>query len=132
MESWRRVWREGVAPQLSDAGLGALRGGLESDDPQLIRGDTTAPPPILAVRDWPCEGGCAIAYPFWKGDGLETVGEVEEKFALVSYEAARLLGEDSAIRYFANWFDGAPWKEVRESLLAEVNLEIERRAASAA
>ena len=34
MESWRKVWREGVAPLLSTHSLEALRRGLLNDDPR--------------------------------------------------------------------------------------------------
>src|SRR5262245_47057775 len=32
MESWQKVWREGLAPQISAAGLEALRGAAGGDD----------------------------------------------------------------------------------------------------
>ena len=35
MESWRKVWREGVEPLLSTQALEVLRCGLASDDPRL-------------------------------------------------------------------------------------------------
>ena len=40
------VWREGVVPQLSTAGLEALQNALESDDPTLIQGQNLLPPPL--------------------------------------------------------------------------------------
>ena len=46
MESWRKVWREGLAPLLSDNSLRALRRALVEDDPRLIQGATTTPPPL--------------------------------------------------------------------------------------
>jgi len=51
MESWRKVWREGVAPLLSTRSLETLRHGLVTDDPQLQQGATTTPPPLQCVQD---------------------------------------------------------------------------------
>src|SRR5438105_3101970 len=81
MEPWRRVWRDGLAPQLSIRALQALRDALAEDDPCLIQGGTTTPPPLLSVADWPVEEACLIAYCGWRGEGLKTVAEVEEYFA---------------------------------------------------
>ena len=36
MESWRKVWRDGLAPEISMAGLDALRRALLGDDPRLL------------------------------------------------------------------------------------------------
>jgi hypothetical protein len=59
----------------------------------------------------------------WQGEGLGTVGEVEEYFARVCYEADCNLGEAGAVRYFINWYDETPRDEMRRNLLAEVNTE---------
>ena len=45
MESWRRAWRVGLAPGLSRAGLEALSAALLRNDPRLLQGATTSPPP---------------------------------------------------------------------------------------
>ena len=127
MESWRKVWREGLAPVLSTNGLRALRRGLVSDDPRLTQGSTTTPPPLQCVLDWPVEGACVMGYCAWQGDGLESVGEVEEYFAKVCFEADQRLGEPAAVRYFLNWFDDTPRDEVRRELLTEVNRALAER-----
>lgn len=46
MESWRRVWREGFAPAMSDAALTALRAGLANDDERIVQGSTTVSHPL--------------------------------------------------------------------------------------
>ncbi len=120
MKVWQKVWREGVEPLLSGKGLEALRKALETDDGRLQQGVTTTPPPLMCVQDWPCEGACALGYCGWKGDGLETVGEVEEFFARMCYEVDVRMGEPAAVRWFLNWFDETPRDEMRKSLLAEV------------
>lgn len=120
MESWRYVWRNGFVPSISTAGLQALKTALETDDPRLTQGSTTTPPPLMAVQDWPCEGACGVGYAGWQGDGLETVGKVEEYFAKLCFEADQRLGEPAACRWFLNWFDDTPRDEMRRELLAEV------------
>ena len=130
MESWRMVWRSGLAPVLSTAGLTTLRDALESDDHRLVQGATTTPPPLMCVQDWPVEAACALGYCGWVGDGLETVGEVEEFFARMCFAIDQRLGEPAGCRWFLNWFDETPRDEMRRLLLAEVARALtERRLA---
>jgi hypothetical protein len=130
MDSWRKVWREGLAPQLSTAALEALERGLHSDDARLIQGATTTPPPLQCVQEWPVEAACALGFCGWQGENLETVAEVEEFFARTCFEADQRLGEPAAVRWFLNWFDDTPREEMRRLLLTEVGRTLaERRAA---
>src|SRR5207237_9835355 len=108
LTAWQRVWHEGIAPQLSLASLRALVSALQSDDPTLVQGATTVPPPLQTVQDWPVEAACALAFAGWQGQGLVTVGQVEEFFARVCYEADQRLGETAACRWFLNWIDETP------------------------
>lgn len=124
MESWRTVWREGFAPVLPTRCLEALRVGLESDDPRLVQRCTITPPPLMCVQDWPVEAADAIAYAGWQGEGLVTVGEVQEFFARACFEADQRLKEAAACRWFLNWFDDTPRDELRRELLAEVELAL--------
>jgi|SRR5581483_1428701 len=146
MDSWRKVWREGVAPQLSEHALLCLKTALETDDPRLVQGQTTTPPPLQCVRDWPVEGGCAIGFcgavenggllPEDDPDHPEArsrapaaeVWKVEEYFAAVCHEADQRLGEPAAVRWFLNWFDETPRDEMRALLLPEVELALAGRA----
>ena len=130
MESWRTVWREGFAPVLTLKGLEALRGALTSDDPRLVQGSTTTPPPLMCVQDWPVEAACALGFCGWQGDGLETVAEVEEFFARMCFEVDQRLGEPAACRWFLNWFDETPRDEMRALLLTEVSRTLGQRRAS--
>jgi hypothetical protein len=127
MESWRKVWREGLAPVLSTTGLDALRKALQSDDTRLLQGATTTPPPLQCVQDWPVEAACGLGYCGWQGEGLETVAEVEEYFARVCFEVDQRLGEPAACRWFLNWFDETPRDEMRGLLLAEVHRTLAQR-----
>jgi hypothetical protein len=127
MESWRKVWREGVVPLLSTAGLEALRQALVTDDARLLQGATTAPPPLQCVQDWPVEAACALGFCGWQGEGLETVAEVEEFFARMCFEIDQRLGEPAACRWFLNWFDETPRSEMREQLAAEIIRAVAQR-----
>jgi hypothetical protein len=129
MESWRHVWRKGLAPLLSDAHLQALRKALREDDPRLRQGQTTDPPPLQCVQDWPCEGACLVGYAGWQADGLQTVGEIEEFFARMCYRMDENMGEPAACRWLLNWYDDTPRLKMRENLLSEVELEIMTRDA---
>lgn len=131
MESWRKVWRKGFAPLISEAGLKALHKALSMDDPRLTQGSTTTPPPLICVQDWPCERACALGFCGWQGDGLQTVGEVEEHFARLCFNADQRLGEPAACRWFLNWFDDTPRDEMRQALTAEVEYELTRRQTAA-
>lgn len=131
MESWRMVWRDGFAPVLSTTGLCALRDALRGDDHRLTQGSTTTPPPLLCVQDWPVEGACALGFCGWHGDGLESVGEVEEFFAKCCFEADNRLGEPAACRWFLNWFDDTPRDDMRRDLLSEVEQALAERVPEA-
>lgn len=127
MESWRTVWRDGFVPGLSTNALTALRMALETDDPHLVQGATTTPPPLMCVKDYPVEGACALGFCGWQGEGLDSVGETEEYFARCCFEADQRLGEAAACRWFLNWFDETPRNEMRRELMAEVDLAISSR-----
>jgi hypothetical protein len=128
MESWRIVWRDGFAPGLSTAGLAALRDALRVDDVRLVQGSTTTPPPLMCVQGWPVEAACALGFCGWQGDGLATVGEVEEHFAKACFDADVRLKEAAACRRFLDWFDDTPRDEMRRELLAEVERSLAERA----
>lgn len=130
MERWRKTWRVGFAPQLSVKQLSALAHALATDDPRLIQGATSTPPPLDGVQDWPVEAACAIGFCGWQGDGLTTVGKVDQFLAGCCYAAAVLMGEPAACRWFLNWFDETPRDEMRRLLLPEVRRELRRRRAA--
>jgi hypothetical protein len=127
MESWRKVWRKGVAPLLSNPALESLQRALTEDDARLLQGSTTTPPPLQCVQDWPVEAACALGFCGWQGEGLETVAEVEEFFARTCFEVDERLGEPAACRWFLNWFDETPRDEMREKLSAEVARALAQR-----
>ncbi len=122
MESWRKVWRDGVAPLLSVDGLEALRQALATDDVRLIQGATTTPPPLQYVH-WPVKAACLISYAgvdLCGGFDHATVGDVEEFFTRMCVDIDQRLGEPAGCRWFLNWFDETPRDEMRALLLPEV------------
>ena len=120
MEKWRRVWRTGIAPQLSRPALLALQSALRRDDVRLLQGVVTAPPALEANADCGVVGGCAICLSGWLGEGRESVAAVEEYFSAICEAADEAVGEPAACRFFFNWFDAAPRAEMRREMLAEV------------
>lgn len=132
MESWRIVLRDGLFKVLNCEHLAVLHQAMLTDDPRWIQGTTTIPPPLTCMQDFPVEAADAIGICGWIGDGFRTVGEVEEFFAKKCYEMDQILGEPAACRWWLNWHDDAPRETVRTELLAEIELELSRRAAGVA
>lgn len=128
-QAWQKVWREGLSPSISLKGLLALAEALRNNDPRLTQGSTTTPPPLMCVQDWPVEAACALGFCGWQGDGLTTVGEVEEFFAKCCFEADERLGEPAACRWFLNFWDDTPRPECFRLVLQEVDDELAKRAA---
>jgi hypothetical protein len=143
MKTWREVWREGIAPQMSRKALAGLLEALERDDPRLVQGTTTIPPPLFSVQDWPVEGGCGIGYcgavengglvpaVGWDGplayDANNTfakVGAVEEYFARVCYQCDQAINEPAGCRHFLNWFDDTPRDQMILELIPEVAMAL--------
>lgn len=129
MESWRTVWRK-AAPLLPTKGLEALGRALRADDPRLVQGCTTPPPPLVCVQGWPTEAACLLGYCGWQSGTLkdETVECVEEFFARTCYEIDQIMGKPADCRWLLNWYDETPRDRMRAELLPEVELELARRS----
>lgn len=131
--TWQQVWREGIAPQFDRAQLLALREALANDDPRLLQGATTEPPPLLCVQDWECKGACAISYAGVQalgGFGAATVGAVEEFFARACHECGERMGVPAAERFFLNAWDDTPRAQIVPELLAEVERALAGKVAA--
>lgn len=122
MKAWQKVFREGIVPNVEPGGLLSLYEALANDDPRLIQGATTTPPPLQCVSDWPCECACPIGWTTFRGNPEVTVGDVEEDFAMVCFEADQILGLPAACREFINWWDDGNYEQVRRELKAELKL----------
>jgi hypothetical protein len=112
---------------VSEESLAALEDGLRTGDGRLVQKTTTSPPPMPCVSDWPCEGACLVGYCGWRGDGLETVGEVEEYFARMCFEIDRAIGEAAGCRWLLNWYDESPMAEVVAEVIPAIHRERARR-----
>ncbi len=129
MENWRRVFREGVLPLLSEKEAAALRKGLADGDPELVRGRVSESRFIPDGRGYsplPCHGACLCGYAGWKGGPLETCGEVEEFFDEIAKGCAERCGHAS-IRHLTGAWDEADAVEggeefLRRELVAEIDL----------
>lgn len=130
MENWRKAWRRGLAPLLPTKGLEALAKALAEDDPRLLQGATTDPPPLECVQDMKVAAACAVGFCGWQGQGLETVIEVSEFFANTTFASTQTLGSCAETCQFLNWFDETPRAEMRRELLPEVWETLARRRAA--
>jgi hypothetical protein len=129
VEAWRKEWLQGIVPQLTRAGLRGLLKALEQDSPRLITGATTSPPPLQCMANEPVEACCPLCWALLDGGQLYaiSVGMLEERFAQACWDADQRLGEPTAMRYFLNWVDETPRREMRRELLAEVKLALTQR-----
>jgi hypothetical protein len=132
MESWKKVWRDGLVPLLSTRELEALRRGLVRDDARLLQHATCSPPPSEIFHDEAVEGACALGYCAWQADGVETVGQLDGFFVRTCLAADEALGEPAACRHFLNWFDETPRAQMRWELLQEVMRAVKQRHTAAA
>lgn len=145
VESWHLVWREGFLPSFTTDELLQILQALKTDDPRLSQGSTTTPPPLMCVQDWPVECGCLFAYvgairhggfdrnrDDTKNDNPASVGQCEEEFARLCFDADQRLGEPAACRWFLNWFDGEPRDRMRAELAAEIETNLRQRATATA
>jgi hypothetical protein len=132
MESWKKIWRDGLVPHLSTRELETLRHALVRDDARLIQHSTCCPPPSEIFKEEEVEGACAVGFCGWQADGLATVGQVEEFFIRTCQAADEALGEPAACRHFLNWFDETARDDMRRQLLPEVNRALNQRRSAAA
>jgi hypothetical protein len=126
---WQWAWREGVAPQLSTAGLKALQNALESDDPTLIQGQNLLPPPLKSHESENVVAACAICFAAWKGDYREaaSVAEIDARFAEICFRAGELLNQPDGVGSFLTQYDSWTREEMRQNLLPEVRLALSVR-----
>lgn len=138
-ELWRKTWRQGFVPLLSDAQLASLRKAIVEDDPRLVQGRT-----FVAANGYDSPfltehlvgGACLVGWCGWQVDGLSKVSEVLDYFRRFCHRVINSMGRPSEdgcykVNEFLRWFDETPREEMRRELLAEINLAQAERAASA-
>lgn len=127
MENWRRVFRDGVCPNLTGVMLAALETGLAADDVALMQGCTVSPPPLQCMAECEVAGACLLTYAGWKGMGFSKVYQAEDWFAWLCHQTDVRMNEPAAYRYVSCWWDDTPRDEARRLVLEEVRREIARR-----
>lgn len=133
MKQWQRVWRDGIAPQLSNEELAALESLLAANDVRLLQGMTCYPPylDVLPVgSDHNARGiecGCPITMALRDAETISTVGEAQAAFHRIIDACDAKFGEAAACRWWLSFWDDGSRKEVVPALLAEVRLALAAR-----
>jgi hypothetical protein len=148
---WQAAWHYGLAPNLKEKGLLALRHALMADLPHVAQRYTTWPLPT------DCEDGdplyarpqghlsphkaCPLGYCGWRGDDLDTIGQVHAYVAGLftaananldaAWRAGR-LAEPVTVAAFLHWVDDSDRAEMWAGLIKEIELELARRAHTSA
>lgn len=119
VESWRSSWRKYIVHKFTRERLVELWSMLLTDDPRIIRHQTTEPSDFIVYHDHPCFGGCPGAWAYI-GQGA-TVGYVNEKFEhmLAEFRDRSGLG----LAPFLWWWDSI--HNHRSQVLAELAAEID-------
>jgi hypothetical protein len=127
MELWRRVWREGFAPNLPIKGLRSLRNALVADNPALIQGSTCYPPCLQELASMNVEACCPITYCGYGAGIAPTVGKADVFFQEMCDLCDQHFAHPSQCGQFLSWVDDVPRDEMRRELLSEVELAIKCR-----
>ena len=134
------IWTDAIAPMLPTAGLAALARALRYGSRELIEEETAQPFGGCDFRPQPtCVGACAIAFPLWKGHGLQTSPEVEDAFDKVTEQVNQKFrsGEfvhlpERPVNVFLFFWDDPQInrKKKRQQLYKAVRKELEKRKES--
>ena len=127
VDAWRSTLRKGFIPLMSTGALVGAGAGAGDGRPEVDPGGDDHAPALQAVQDWPCEAADFVGYGGWQGDGLDTVGEVEEFFARLCFECDNRLGEPAGCKHWLNYWDETPRNEAFENALWEVRYALETR-----
>lgn len=121
-----KVWQEGAAIELTTEELTCLRDALARDDPALIQGSSVSPSmdfghPII------CEGACLLGYGPWKTQAIIYVRRVADALLELWLRIGARMGDESACRHLAKWWDTAPRAEAVAEMLGLVDAELAKR-----
>ncbi len=130
MENWRAIFREGLAPLLSDDALHALRAALEGDDARLLQGAAAHPWPTEAEPSPYVEAACPLGFALWQADRLETCAQVEVSFVRLAEAIDARMGDPLATWALTHAWDDPEREDAVRAWHGEVMLEISRRQAS--
>jgi hypothetical protein len=124
---WQRSWREHVAPNLSIAGLAALKTALETNDKRLLQKVT-----VLPDGNGRVSGACVIGYCGWQETNncyCRTPYAVDRYYTEVCRKIHASSGWEAI--HFITWYDKTPRQEMIAALLPEVELVLSSRLAKA-
>jgi hypothetical protein len=123
MESWRRVFRQGILPHVSSKGLEGLQRALERNDARILMGASTNPPALSFNEHEPLEGCCPIGWLLLEGKPPYSlsVGTLDQMFGQLCWKCEQACGLPASIGFFLRWWDEGPRESVRAALLVEVN-----------
>jgi hypothetical protein len=127
---WQRCLRDGFLPLIETQALVLLRDALEQDDPRIRQGATTSPAPFPVAHGDACLAACPLGFVGMAGEGVTTVGEVEQFFADLCEAADRRLGYRGACAVLLNHIDLTPRDEMRAGMVAEIGRELVFRGAA--
>jgi hypothetical protein len=122
---WREAW-EDLEPHLSTPVLSAMLAGLESNDARIVQGVTHQPSLARAPSNAPPECGCLVAFGLWVGEGLETIGQIDQRFSQVNRAVP------TAYRVFGAFDASQSIEEARRLFLPVVRAAVARRQREAA
>jgi hypothetical protein len=97
-----------------------------------LQGTTCYPPLLDELKDQAVQATCVLGYCGWQGEGLHTVGQLDEFFQKLCDAADQNFPEPAACRFFLNWYDDTPRDEMRRELFVEVALALRERHVAAA
>ncbi len=121
LPAWARVWREGIAPQLTGEQLRVLHTALSQDDPQLVQGCTVLQTHPGIRPSGEIVGACGMAYCLWKTGNHDPL-KLDRAFErLCSKADLPNLSHQEFIRFF----DYTPRPQMIAQLLPEVALALE-------
>lgn len=100
--------------------IGALKAGLELDDPALVQGYTET-----INADGLVTGACLVCYGPWKASGLTLREEVEDVM-LAAADSAVANWSTADFANLINWWDEGERQKVRAEALRQVQLSLQR------
>lgn len=120
IRDWRKVWREGIAPQMETTGLHELKVALGLDLDELIQGsailEETGQDPLAPIT------GCnPVVYPFWLCGHCATIDQGWARFTEVSFQADQNLATLGCMATFLKFWD----ENERSLAFSELQSEVE-------
>jgi hypothetical protein len=122
---WRTAWME-LEARLSLPVLEAMLDGIESADPRLVQGVTHLPPLSLAPADAAPACGCLVGYGLWIGEGLRSIGEIDERVRQINRAVTNMPAVMG--RVIDAWDGASSIDAARQLFRPVVRAALERRA----